>query len=55
MGDKNLGAEESEVISVRYPKEIIQAITKAAKKKALNESDYIRDAIRRVLREDGFL
>jgi|GEM_PF-4822902 len=49
-------AEETEAVSVRLPTEITNALKKAIKKgKAVSESDYLRDAIRKKLREDGLL
>jgi len=46
-----------EFITVRVDETIRDALTKAVKSKkfALNESDYIRDAVRKKLREDGLL
>jgi len=43
-------------ISVRLPARVKAAVVKAAKAKGyMNESDYLRYAIRKVLKEDKFL
>jgi len=41
---------------IRLPGDVSAALERAVKEgKGLNESEYIRDAIRRALREDGLL
>ena len=52
MGRKK---DEGERFMFRVSPSDADAIRQAAKKLALNESDYIRDAVRKKLREDGLL
>ena len=45
-----------QTVSARFPDDMLKALDKAIKKgKGLNKSDYIRDATRKKLREDGLL
>jgi len=47
---------EQKFYGVRVPADVSTALEDAVKKgKGLNEAEYIRDAIRKKLREDGLL
>jgi hypothetical protein len=52
----DLMGDETVPISVRLPRELAEALAEAVKNgKAVSESDYLRDAIRKKMREDGLI